>query len=100
MQEPQIIVQFDTLLSILAEEAPVLATCDMLSRFCSALGLLSNEAKSSAYYWHLSGRARHSLDLLLPVAVDRTWRCFQTLGSPIWFNPLYIGCQPILAGQT
>jgi hypothetical protein len=52
--EPQIMAQFadDTSLFVTAEELPVHATRDTLQSFCTASGLLINEKKNSAYFWH------------------------------------------------
>jgi hypothetical protein len=56
--EPQIIVQFvdDTSLSFATEESSMSVTCNTLSKFCPALGLLINEGKSAAYYWLPRGK--------------------------------------------
>jgi hypothetical protein len=58
--EQQTIAQYadDTSLSIRGEEASVKATMDTLQNFSGASGLVINEYKSLAYYWHptLQGR--------------------------------------------
>jgi hypothetical protein len=52
--EPQTVAQYagDTSLTIRGEEQPVRATVMTLQSFSQASGLLINEEKSSAYYWH------------------------------------------------
>jgi hypothetical protein len=52
--EPQTVAQFadDTSLTICGDEAPVSAIVTTLQRFKSALGLMINDIKSTAYHWN------------------------------------------------
>jgi hypothetical protein len=58
--EQQVIAQFadDTSLSIRAEQQSVVSTISTLSLFSQAFGLIINEEKSAAYWWHPKERNR------------------------------------------
>jgi 7-keto-8-aminopelargonate synthetase-like enzyme len=53
----QVIAQFadDTFLSLATKEEVVLAAKDTLNKFCCTFGLMINEQKSAAYFWHPQG---------------------------------------------
>jgi exonuclease III len=99
--EPQTVAQYadDTSLTICGEEQPVRTTMRTLQSFSQASGLLINEEKSSAYYWHPGETVRP------PWSRDFGWQWAESqdisklLGAPFGLNMATVDTNQFLTSK-